>query len=96
MRESLSLLQKIFPVRQCEDQIYKNRSRACLQYQIERCSAPCVGLITEAEYAEDVRHIVMFLRGEQSVMIDELVEQMKSADVPTKLWRLPAAKQESR
>ncbi|NOR52361.1 MAG: excinuclease ABC subunit UvrC, partial [Gammaproteobacteria bacterium] len=76
VRESLSLLQKIFPVRQCEDQIYKNRSRACLQYQIERCSAPCVGLVTEAEYAEDVRHIVMFLRGEQSVMIDELVEQM--------------------
>jgi len=79
VRESLSLLQKIFPVRQCEDQIYKNRSRPCLQYQIERCSAPCVGFISEQEYAEDVRHIVMFLRGEQSVMTDELVAQMGKA-----------------
>lgn len=79
VRESLSLLQKIFPVRQCEDQIYKNRSRPCLQYQIERCSAPCVSFISEQAYAEDVRHIVMFLRGEQSVMIDELVAQMGKA-----------------
>lgn len=79
VRESLNLLQKIFPVRQCDDQTYKNRSRPCLQYQIERCSAPCVDFISEKEYAEDVRHIVMFLRGEQSVMIDELVEQMGEA-----------------
>jgi len=79
VRESLSLLQKIFPVRQCEDQVYKNRSRPCLQYQIERCSAPCVGFISEQEYAEDVRHIVMFLQGEQHKMIDELVAQMEVA-----------------
>ncbi|MCW8827407.1 MAG: excinuclease ABC subunit UvrC [Gammaproteobacteria bacterium] len=79
VRESLGLLQKIFPVRQCEDQFYKNRSRACLQYQIERCSAPCVGYISEEAYAEDVRHTVMFLRGEQSIVIDELVEQMGQA-----------------
>ncbi len=76
VRESLNLLQKIFPVRQCDDQSYNNRSRPCLQYQIERCSAPCVDFISEQEYAEDVRHIVMFLRGKQSVVIDELVEQM--------------------
>ncbi|MDH3355403.1 MAG: excinuclease ABC subunit UvrC, partial [Chromatiales bacterium] len=79
VRESLGLLQKIFPIRQCDDLFYKNRSRACLQYQIDRCSAPCVGYISEEEYAEDVRYTVMFLRGEQSIVIDELVEQMGRA-----------------
>jgi excinuclease ABC subunit C len=79
VRESLNLLQKIFPVRQCEDLFYKNRSRPCLQYQIARCSAPCVGYVTEVEYAEQVRHTEMFLCGEQSRVIDELISQMGEA-----------------
>ncbi|MGE0081461.1 MAG: GIY-YIG nuclease family protein, partial [Thiohalomonadaceae bacterium] len=62
-RESLNLLQKLFRVRQCEDTYFKNRTRPCLQYQIKRCSAPCVGLISPERYAEDVRHTVMSLEG---------------------------------
>jgi len=79
VRESLNLLQKIFPVRQCEDTFYKNRSRPCLQYQIKRCTAPCVGLIDQQSYQEDVRHAVMFLEGKNSAVIDELVSKMERA-----------------
>lgn len=79
VRMSLHLLQKIFPVRQCEDSYFKNRSRPCLQHQIERCSAPCTNLISEAKYGEDVRHTIMFLDGKGGRLIDELVEKMEAA-----------------
>ena len=79
VRETLNLLQKLFPVRQCEDSFYNNRSRPCLQYQIKRCTAPCVGLVTPARYQEDVRHAVMFLEGKSSAVIDELVRRMEQA-----------------
>jgi excinuclease ABC subunit C len=79
VRETLNLLQKLFPVRQCEDSFYNNRSRPCLQYQIKRCTAPCVGLVTEEHYQEDVRHAVMFLEGKSSVVNDELVRRMEQA-----------------
>ena len=79
IRESLSLLQKTFKVRQCEDSYYRNRTRPCLQYQIKRCKAPCVGLVSEEEYAEDVRHSVMFLEGRSSVLTDELNQTMEHA-----------------
>ena len=79
VKSSLNLLQKLFPVRQCEDSFYKNRSRACLQYQIKRCSAPCVGLVSEADYAEDVRHTILFLEGKSNHVIDELIKRMDEA-----------------
>jgi excinuclease ABC subunit C len=79
IRESLSLLQKTFFVRQCEDSYYKNRTRPCLQYQIKRCKAPCVGLVTPEEYAEDVRHSVMFLEGRSNALSDELSASMEKA-----------------
>ncbi len=79
VRETLNLLQKLFPVRQCEDSFYNNRSRPCLQYQIKRCTAPCVGLVSQAQYQDDVRHAVMFLEGKSSVVIDELVRCMEQA-----------------
>ncbi|HEC20391.1 MAG TPA: excinuclease ABC subunit UvrC [Gammaproteobacteria bacterium] len=79
VRESLHLLQKLFRVRQCEDSFFRNRSRPCLQYQIERCTAPCVGLIDEAQYAEDVRRTTLFLEGKSSQVIDELVAKMEQA-----------------
>lgn len=78
VRESLNLLEKVFHVRQCEDAFFRNRSRACLQYQIKRCSGPCVGLISEADYAEDVRHSVMFLEGKNTQIADELRAKMQS------------------
>lgn len=79
IRESLSLLQKTFKVRQCEDSYYRNRSRPCLQHQINRCKAPCVGLVDEQEYAEDVRHSVMFLEGRSNALTDELNLAMEQA-----------------
>ena len=62
VRESLNLMQKLFKVRQCEDSYFRNRSRPCLQYQIGRCTAPCVGLISPEEYRSDVRHAEMLDR----------------------------------
>jgi excinuclease ABC subunit C len=79
VRESLQLLQKLFRVRQCEDSFFSNRSRPCLQYQINRCTAPCVGLIEPEAYAEDVRHTVLFLEGRSRQVIDDLVECMERA-----------------
>ncbi|MDN6859682.1 excinuclease ABC subunit UvrC [Pseudomonas sp. CAN2814] len=79
IRESLALLQKAFFVRQCEDSYYRNRTRPCLQYQIKRCKAPCVGLVSEEEYAEDVRHSIMFLEGRSNVLAEELSTSMEEA-----------------
>ena len=79
MRESLHLLQKIFPVRQCDDTYYQNRSRPCLQYQIKRCTAPCVGLISEADYQKDIQHTILFLEGKNQQVIDDLSVQMSAA-----------------
>jgi excinuclease ABC subunit C len=79
VHESLHLLQKVFRLRQCEDSFFRNRSRPCLQYQIKRCSGPCVGLVTTEEYEKDVRHTVLFLQGKSGGVIDELVRQMEQA-----------------
>ena len=79
VRESLNLMQKLFLVRQCEDSYFRNRSRPCLQHQIRRCSAPCVGLITPPEYQDSVRHAAMFLEGKSSKVIEELGSGMERA-----------------
>lgn len=79
IRESLGLLQKAFQVRQCEDSYYRNRSRPCLQYQIKRCKAPCVGLVSPEEYADDVRRSVLFLEGRSNQLNNELSSAMEQA-----------------
>jgi excinuclease ABC subunit C len=79
VRESLHLLQKLFRVRQCEDTFFSNRSRPCLQYQIKRCTAPCVGLVSADDYASDVRRTVLFLEGKSGEVIDDLVVSMQQA-----------------
>lgn len=79
VRETLQILQKLFPVRQCEDGFFRHRSRPCLQYQIKRCSAPCVGLVTPEQYAEDVARTVKFLDGRAGEVIDELAAAMDTA-----------------
>ena len=79
VRESLNHMQKIFLVRQCEDSYFRNRSRPCLQYQIGRCSAPCVGLIGKEEYQDSVRHAAMFLDGKSDAVIGELIGAMERA-----------------
>ena len=77
VRASLHLIQKIFPVRQCQDSFFRNRSRPCLQYQIKRCTAPCVGYITPERYHQDIRHAEMFLEGKSRTVIAEMVKRME-------------------
>lgn len=79
VKESLHFLQKTFRVRQCEDSVYRNRSRPCLQYQIKRCTAPCVDYITPEDYANDLNHTRMFLTGNSDKLMEELANQMDSA-----------------
>ncbi len=79
VRESLHFLQKVFQVRQCEDSYYRNRSRPCLQHQIGRCTAPCVGLISEEDYAEQVEDTVLFLKGSSQQLMKELADRMEAA-----------------
>ncbi len=79
VRETLSLLQRVFPVRQCDDTVFRNRTRPCLQYQIHRCSGPCVGLVTKEAYARDVEHTLLFLEGRNKTLLGDLKRQMAEA-----------------
>jgi excinuclease ABC subunit C len=74
--QSLSFIQKTFRVRQCEDSVFANRSRPCLQYQINRCTAPCVGLIEKAQYTDDMAHAALFLTGKSDELMKQLADKM--------------------
>ena len=78
-RETLQLLQKLFRLRPCEDTFFANRSRPCLQHQIGRCSAPCVGLVTSEAYARDIADAVKILQGRNTELITELGRRMEDA-----------------
>lgn len=80
VRETLALLQKVFPIRQCEDSVYKNRSRPCLQYQIGRCLGPCVaGLVSDEEYQKQVNYVRLFLEGKDQQVLNQLISGMEEA-----------------
>jgi len=79
VKESLHFLQKTFRVRQCEDSVFKNRSRPCLQYQIKRCDGPCVDAISKAAYEREVSNTKRFLQGEADGLMAELADQMDAA-----------------
>ncbi len=82
VRETLHLLQKVFPVRQCEDTVYANRTRPCLMYQIGRCAGPCVSsVISDQEYAELVNYLRLFLQGKDNQVLELLVSKMEDASV---------------
>ena len=79
VRETLNMLQKLFRVRQCDESFFKNRNRACLQYQIKRCSGPCVGLIDKSDYKNDVESAIMVLEGRNKEVLHRLSYQMERA-----------------
>ncbi|MEE8427530.1 MAG: excinuclease ABC subunit UvrC [Woeseiaceae bacterium] len=79
VRQTLNELQKLFLVRQCQDSFFANRTRPCLQYQIKRCTAPCVDLISELHYSQDVTAAIQFLEGKNQRVVDTFVERMDEA-----------------
>lgn len=79
VHDSINFLQKTFRLRSCDDSVFANRSRPCLQYQIQRCSGPCVNLIDVADYRADLAHAEAFLRGKSAALITELADKMDVA-----------------
>jgi excinuclease ABC subunit C len=79
VRATLRDLQRLFRIRPCEDNYFAHRSRPCLQYQIERCSGPCVGLISAADYARDLDHAIRFLEGRGNEIKLDLMRRMEAA-----------------
>jgi excinuclease ABC subunit C len=76
VKETIQLMQKVFRLRSCEDSVFRNRSRPCLLFQIKRCSGPCVGMVSAADYAQDVRAASAFLRGETQAVLDAIEARM--------------------
>lgn len=77
VRETIHIIEKLFHLRTCSDSFFATRTRACLQHQIERCTAPCVGLISAEEYHNNVRHTILFLEGKSQLLLDELKQRME-------------------
>ena len=90
VRETLNLMQKIFRLRNCEDSVFRNRSRPCLQHQIGRCSAPCVGLVSAQDYNESVRRAGLFLDGRSDELTAELAQAMEDASAALAFERAAA------
>ncbi|CBL47034.1 Nuclease subunit of the excinuclease complex [gamma proteobacterium HdN1] len=79
VRETLNLLEKMFQLRQCDNAFFRNRQRPCLKQQIQRCTAPCVGLVSAEDYAEQVRMTVLFLEGKSNQIAEEIAAKMEQA-----------------
>jgi excinuclease ABC subunit C len=87
VRGTINLLQKLFMLRHCQDSFFANRTRPCLQYQIKRCTAPCVDLVAAEEYRADVEHAILFLEGNSQQVIEVLVKGMEEASAKLEFER---------
>ena len=87
VREGMALLQRVFQLRTCENTVFANRSRPCMLHQIERCTAPCVGLISEADYQQDVHSTTLFLQGKTDEVLAQLKRQMDDASAALQFER---------
>jgi excinuclease ABC subunit C len=87
VREGIALLQKVFQLRTCENTVFANRSRPCMLHQIERCTAPCVGMISEADYEQDVNAALLFLQGKTDEVLAQLKRQMDDASAALEFER---------
>ena len=76
MRKNIEIIQKVFQIRNCKDVNFRNRSRPCIEYQIGKCSAPCVGLISEKEYKQNVREAENFLNGKNKLILEDFYKKM--------------------
>jgi excinuclease ABC subunit C len=79
VRESINLIQKLFRIRNCEDSYFAHRSRPCLQYQIRRCTAPCVALVSAGDYSEQVKDAMLFLQGKNQKVLTRMISRMEQA-----------------
>jgi excinuclease ABC subunit C len=79
VRESINLIQKLFRIRNCEDSYFSHRNRPCLQYQIRRCTAPCVGLVSQDDYSEQVKDAMLFLQGKNQKVLTRIISRMEKA-----------------
>jgi excinuclease ABC subunit C len=79
VRESINLIQKLFRIRNCEDSYFAHRNRPCLQYQIRRCTAPCVGLVSQGDYSEQVKDAMLFLQGKNQKVLTRMISRMEQA-----------------
>ncbi len=79
VRQTLAELEKLFMIRNCSESYFRNRTRPCLQYQIKRCTAPCVGLVTDEEYRRDIDAAIQFLEGKNQAVIEGFAKRMEDA-----------------
>lgn len=81
VRESINLIQKLFRIRNCEDSYFAHRNRPCLQYQIRRCTAPCVGLVSQQDYSEQAKDAMLFLQGKNQKVLTRMISRMEQASL---------------
>ena len=81
VRESINLIQKLFRIRNCEDSYFAHRNRPCLQYQIRRCTAPCVGLVSQEDYSEQAKDAMLFLQGKNQKVLTRMISRMEQASL---------------
>ncbi len=79
VKSTLDIMQKVFLIRNCNNSFFKNRSRACLQHQVKRCSAPCVNLVNQQQYSEQINDAVEFLEGSSNKLVENMQQKMLNA-----------------